>query len=82
MFADLPAPVVEKAAGERQPKGRSQWREQRVMPLVLILAIVLFFLTKHWLVFLLIPVAATLLFGNMWAWWADDRDEKKKKRED
>ncbi|GAB4583438.1 DUF1707 SHOCT-like domain-containing protein [Nocardia sp. IFM 10818] len=80
VFADLPVPVVGQAGGERQAKARGQWREQRVMPLIVILAIVLFFVTKVWLVFLIIPVAAVLLFGNVWAWWADDDHDKKNKK--
>ncbi|UFS95633.1 DUF1707 SHOCT-like domain-containing protein [Nocardia huaxiensis] len=63
VFTDLPEPVVEKPVS--LVKERRPFRvPQRFAPLVPIIAVLLFFVTHQWLVFLLIPVAFILLFGG------------------
>ncbi|MBF6133601.1 DUF1707 domain-containing protein [Nocardia otitidiscaviarum] len=65
VFTDLPAPVsLEKpkpaARGFRLPAGVPE----RVMPVITILALILFLVTHQWWFFLAIPLVGALLFGD------------------
>ncbi|WP_282781803.1 MULTISPECIES: DUF1707 domain-containing protein [unclassified Nocardia] len=65
VFTDLPAPVslekqVPAERGFRLPAGVAQ----RAMPVVTILALILFLVTQQWWFFLAIPLAGALLFGD------------------
>ncbi len=63
LFADLPEPVAaQPAAAAPEHRGRKQEIGGSVMGLVVIAALVLFFITHIWLWFLMIP-AAGILFG-------------------
>ncbi|MFG1793936.1 DUF1707 domain-containing protein [Nocardia sp. NPDC049149] len=66
VFTDLPEPVT-AAAVPAKPKSDSgflsEWPE-RVMAVIPILAVILFFVTGSWLWFLAIPLAGALLFGG------------------
>ncbi|MFE9582350.1 DUF1707 domain-containing protein [Nocardia sp. NPDC006044] len=65
VFADLPDPLVKAAAVPAKPESGflSEWPE-RVMAVIPILAVILFFLTGSWLWFLAIPLMGALLFGS------------------
>ncbi|MET9488851.1 DUF1707 domain-containing protein [Nocardia sp. NPDC006630] len=75
VFTDLPAVESDSAApAKREPRFGSNWPE-RIMPIVPIIAVILFFITSQWWVFLLIPVAGALLFGE------GNRERKNRQRE-
>ncbi|PXX66361.1 uncharacterized protein DUF1707 [Nocardia tenerifensis] len=65
VFADLPDPLVKAAAVPAKPESGflSEWPE-RVMAVIPILAVILFFVTHSWLWFLAIPLMGALLFGG------------------
>ncbi|WP_433661907.1 DUF1707 SHOCT-like domain-containing protein [Nocardia sp. CA-128927] len=65
VFADLPDPLVKAAAVPAKSASGflSEWPE-RVMAVVPILAVILFFVTGSWLWFLAIPLMGALLFGG------------------
>jgi len=62
LFADLPEPVAAVPAAAAERRGRKPEIGGSVMGLVVIAALVLFFVTHTWLWFLMIP-AAGILFG-------------------
>ncbi|MFB7721725.1 DUF1707 domain-containing protein [Nocardia sp. NPDC056100] len=64
VFSDLPAVVLDKPVPAAQGLRFGGNLPQRIMPVVPILAVILFFVTHQWWVFLLIPVAGALLFGG------------------
>lgn len=72
LFADLPDPRPAPVAAEltrAAPAGRgvvplSDGVRERVMAVMPMAALVLFFVTKTWLWFLLIPIAGALLYGS------------------
>ncbi|WP_069165046.1 DUF1707 SHOCT-like domain-containing protein [Nocardia altamirensis] len=66
VFTDLPEPVAAAAVpAKAKPDSGflSEWPE-RVMAVIPILAVILFFVTGSWLWFLAIPLAGALLFGG------------------
>ncbi|MEV0252030.1 DUF1707 domain-containing protein [Nocardia sp. NPDC050712] len=65
IFADLPAEPVDlsKAPAKKRSGFLDEWPE-RIMAVVPILAVILFFTTGSWLWFLAIPLCGALLFGN------------------
>ncbi|WP_280427212.1 DUF1707 SHOCT-like domain-containing protein [Nocardia brasiliensis] len=65
VFTDLPEPLAKAAAVPAKPESGflSEWPE-RVMAVIPILAVILFFLTGSWLWFLAIPLMGALLFGG------------------
>ncbi|MFE3256174.1 DUF1707 domain-containing protein [Nocardia sp. NPDC059091] len=64
VFTDLPEPVAEKSVpAQRESRFGSHWRD-RVMPVVPIIALILFFVTHQWWMFLLIPLAGAVLYGG------------------
>ncbi|WP_405167055.1 DUF1707 domain-containing protein [Nocardia sp. NBC_01499] len=65
VFADLPNPLVKAAAVPAKPASGflSEWPE-RVMAVIPIIAVILFFATGSWLWFLAIPLMGALLFGS------------------
>jgi hypothetical protein len=65
VFIDLPEPVVVAAAvpAKRESGFLAEWPE-RVMAVIPIVAVILFFTTGSWLWFLAIPLMGALLFGN------------------
>ncbi|MFI6997911.1 DUF1707 domain-containing protein [Nocardia sp. NPDC050175] len=65
VFADLPDPLVKAAAVPAKAESGflSEWPE-RVMAVVPIIAVILFFVTHSWLWFLAIPLMGALLFGS------------------
>ncbi|MCU1642588.1 MAG: hypothetical protein JWN03_2863 [Nocardia sp.] len=64
VFTDLPAVVSDSAVpAKRESRFGTNWPE-RIMPVVPIVAVILFFITSQWWVFLLIPLAGALLFGE------------------
>lgn len=83
VFTDLPEPVSEKPAPVAKRSGfGTQWPE-RVMPVVPILCVILFFVTHQWWIFLLIPLAGAVLFGgrdNMRR--REYRDQRRRDRRD
>ncbi len=64
VFVDLPEPVSMAKAVERPRESRFNGLPERIMPVVPILAVILFFVTHQWWVFLLIPLAGAVLFGG------------------
>ncbi|MGW4357046.1 DUF1707 SHOCT-like domain-containing protein [Nocardia sp. NPDC004582] len=64
VFTDLPEPVADKPAPapRRMPFGSIP--PERIMPVVPIVAVILFLITHQWWVFLLIPLAGAVLFGE------------------
>jgi len=72
LFADLPEPrpgPVASVALSTPPAGGglpslSDGVRERIMAVIPLAALVLFFLTKSWLWFLVIPIAAALLYGD------------------
>jgi hypothetical protein len=42
----------------------SDGARERIMAVIPLIALVMFFVTRTWLWFLAIPIAATLLYGN------------------
>ncbi len=64
VFVDLPEPATAAAAPAKRDSGfLDEWPE-RVMAVIPILAVILFFVTGSWLWFLAIPLAGALLFGD------------------
>ncbi|WP_433564773.1 DUF1707 SHOCT-like domain-containing protein [Nocardia sp. CA-151230] len=64
VFTDLPEPVSEKSVpAQRESRFGAHWRD-RVMPVVPIIALILFFVTRQWWMFLLIPLAGAVLYGG------------------
>ncbi|MCE4267137.1 MULTISPECIES: DUF1707 SHOCT-like domain-containing protein [Rhodococcus] len=77
VFKDLPDPVPSPAATSASVPARKfdpDW-SGRIMAVIPILALILFFVTGTWLWFLAIPLAGALLFGT-------DKERKKKRRDD
>lgn len=65
VFADLPAPVeLTKSVPAKQGFHLPAGVAQRIMPVVPILALILFLVTHQWWWFLAIPLAGALLFGG------------------
>ncbi|MTE11754.1 DUF1707 SHOCT-like domain-containing protein [Nocardia aurantiaca] len=65
VFTDLPEPVAEKSVpAQREFAVRPSHGPRRVMAVIPILAVILFFVTHQWWVFLLIPLAGAVLFGE------------------
>lgn len=65
VFTDLPEPALAAAAvpAERGSGFLDEWPE-RLMAVIPIVAVILFFVTGSWLWFLAIPLAGALLFGG------------------
>lgn len=63
VFTDLPAPVIPAPPVKKENAFLASLPE-RAMPVVVILAIILFFVTNQWLWFLAIPLAGAVLFGG------------------
>ncbi|MET8874929.1 DUF1707 domain-containing protein [Nocardia sp. NPDC004604] len=63
VFVDLPGPTPVAAVPAKRDGFLDEWPE-RVMAVIPILAVILFFATGSWLWFLAIPLAGALLFGN------------------
>ncbi|WP_405489613.1 DUF1707 domain-containing protein [Nocardia sp. NBC_00511] len=64
VFTDLPEPVADKPVAPK-PSGFAVSRlPERIMPVVPIIAVILFFVTHQWWVFLLIPLVGAVLFGG------------------
>ncbi|MEV2223433.1 DUF1707 SHOCT-like domain-containing protein [Nocardia vinacea] len=64
VFVDLPEPAPVAAAPAKRDSGFiAEWPE-RVMAVIPILAVILFFVTGSWLWFLAIPLSGALLFGG------------------
>lgn len=67
VFADLPAPTAQlpvvPSAATPERRFSPDW-QGRIMAVIPILALVLFFVTGSWLWFLAIPAAGALLFGT------------------
>lgn len=65
VFTDLPEPALATAAvpAKRDSGFLDEWPE-RLMAVIPILAVILFFVTGNWLWFLAIPLAGALLFGG------------------
>ncbi|MFQ6328810.1 DUF1707 domain-containing protein [Nocardia sp. CWNU-33] len=64
VFVDLPEPVAATAVPAKHDTGfMAEWPE-RVMAVIPIVAVILFFLTHSWLWFLAIPLMGALLYGN------------------
>lgn len=63
VFTDLPEPVTVAAPAKRDTGFLAEWPE-RVMAVIPIVAVILFFVTGTWLWFLAIPLAGALLFGK------------------
>ncbi|MET7772329.1 DUF1707 domain-containing protein [Nocardia sp. NPDC005366] len=65
VFSDLPPEPLSAAdaPAERERRFLSQWPE-RIMAVIPIVALILFFTTGSWLWFLAIPLSAALLFGG------------------
>ncbi len=72
LFADLPDPrpapvaartVSARATGAGLP-ALSDGARERIMAVIPLVALVMFFVTRTWLWFLAIPIAAALLYGN------------------
>lgn len=82
LFADLPEPVTAPpAAAAPEHRGRKQEIGGSVMGLVVIAALVLFFITHVWLWFLMIP-AAGILFGAAQGGRGRDRRDRRNDRRD
>ncbi len=65
VFVDLPEPVSMQKAVEEPRRARfGGLVPERIMPVVPILAVILFFVTHQWWVFLLIPLVGAVLFGG------------------
>ncbi|RJO72278.1 DUF1707 domain-containing protein [Nocardia panacis] len=75
-FQDLPEPTAAKAVA---PKSRRfpVGTPERVMPLIIIAAIILFFVTHTWLWFLAIPAASALLYGGQHNHRRHDRRDRR-----
>ncbi|MFX0580349.1 DUF1707 SHOCT-like domain-containing protein [Nocardia nepalensis] len=64
VFVDLPEPTLAAAVQAKPNSGfLDEWPE-RVMAVIPILAVILFFVTGSWLWFLAIPLSGALLFGD------------------
>ncbi|GAB0104044.1 hypothetical protein JMUB6875_30180 [Nocardia sp. JMUB6875] len=64
VFTDLPLPVAEKTVpAQRESRFGSQWQE-RAMPVITILCVIIAIVSHQWWVFLLIPLAGAALFGS------------------
>ncbi|WP_433713698.1 DUF1707 SHOCT-like domain-containing protein [Nocardia sp. CA-084685] len=64
VFLDLPEPAPIAAVPAKRDSGfLDEWPE-RVMAVIPILAVILFFVTGSWLWFLAIPLSGALLFGG------------------
>ncbi|WP_433727326.1 DUF1707 SHOCT-like domain-containing protein [Nocardia sp. CA-129566] len=63
VFVDLPEPAPIAAVAAKRDGFLDEWPE-RVMAVIPILAVILFFVTGSWLWFLAIPLAGALLFGD------------------
>ncbi|WP_433680744.1 DUF1707 SHOCT-like domain-containing protein [Nocardia sp. CA-119907] len=63
VFVDLPEPAPVTAVPAKRDGFLDEWPE-RVMAVIPILAVILFFVTGSWLWFLAIPLAGALLFGD------------------
>lgn len=73
VFADLPAVVPgSPAPAETARRFQPDW-SGRVMAVIPIAALILFFVTGSWLWFLAVPAAGALLFGT-------DRERKERRR--
>ncbi|MEU7143138.1 DUF1707 domain-containing protein [Nocardia sp. NPDC046473] len=81
VFADLPDPLVKAAAVPAKSASGflSEWPE-RIMAVIPIIAVILFFTTGSWLWFLAIPLMGALLFGSRHN--HDDRDRDRDRRRD
>ena len=73
LFADLPdprpGPVAAQVASHRPAPagafpGLSEAAKERILAVTPLAALVLFFVTRTWLWFLAIPIAAALLYGS------------------
>lgn len=78
VFADLPDPLVKAAAVPAKAESGflSEWPE-RVMAVIPILAVILFFTTGSWLWFLAIPLMGALLFGSRHGDHDNGRDRRR-----
>ncbi|AQA22039.1 hypothetical protein BTZ20_1792 [Rhodococcus sp. MTM3W5.2] len=76
VFADLPTTAVPAATAPAPAERRFQpdW-SGRLMAVIPIAALILFFVTGSWLWFLAVPAAGALLFGT-------DRERKERRRRD
>ncbi|WP_067698411.1 DUF1707 SHOCT-like domain-containing protein [Nocardia jejuensis] len=80
VFTDLPEPVIAKPVPAKQEsRFGSNW-PARVMPVVPILAVILFFVFHQWWVFLLIPLAGALLVGESGRDRRGDRRDRRDRR--
>ncbi|MDI9914803.1 DUF1707 domain-containing protein [Rhodococcus sp. IEGM 1379] len=73
VFKDLPGPIPAATAPTPVRKFDPDW-SGRIMAVIPILAVILFFVTGTWLWFLAIPLAGALLFGT-------DRERKKNRHD-
>lgn len=64
VFTDLPEPVADKPVAPKRSSGFGSRLPERIMPVVPIIAVILFFVTHQWWVFLLIPLVGAVLFGG------------------
>lgn len=64
VFSDLPALASDTPDLVKRGPRFGTLVPERIMPVVPILAIILFVITHQWWVFLLIPLAGALLFGE------------------
>ncbi|MFD0365721.1 DUF1707 domain-containing protein [Nocardia sp. GCM10030253] len=77
VFVDLPEPVAAAALpAERDSGFLAEWPE-RVMAVIPIVAVILFFTTGSWLWFLAIPLMGALLFGSRHGRHRDRRGKDK-----
>jgi len=81
LFADLPEPVAAAPAAAPEHRSRKSEVGGSVMGLVVIAALVLFFVTHTWLWFLMIPVAG-ILFGAAGQGGQGRRIERRDRRRD
>ncbi|MFE3105794.1 DUF1707 domain-containing protein [Nocardia tengchongensis] len=64
VFTDLPEPVSDKPVPAERRSLLGSIPPERIMPVVPIIALILFLVTHQWLFFLLIPLAGAVLFGG------------------
>ncbi|WP_227998726.1 DUF1707 SHOCT-like domain-containing protein [Nocardia australiensis] len=77
VFVDLPEPDTVATPPAKPDSGfLAEWPE-RVMAVIPIVAVILFFTTGSWLWFLAIPLAGALLFGNRHEHGHDRRNRRR-----
>jgi hypothetical protein len=83
VFVDLPEPVAVAAPPAESDTGfMAEWPE-RVMAVIPIVAVILFFVTNSWLWFLAIPLMGALLYGSRHDRHHDrSHDRRRGRRED